>query len=263
MSDNFKTLFSQRKIIWSLAKSDFKSRYLGSTLGVLWAFLLPLVNLSIMWFAFEQGLKASPVQGLPFILWLVTGLFPWTFFADGVQSASASVIEKSFLVKKVVFNVALLPLIKIFASLILFVFLNIVMLALFFIYGSRPNMYWLQLPYFMIALSLLILSVSWLTSSVVVFYKDLSHIINVLIQLGFWATPIFWSPANLPERFKFLVQLNPVNYVVSGYRNSLILHSWFWENPIGTLYFWGVVIIFSLLGLFVFKRLRPHFADVL
>jgi ABC-type polysaccharide/polyol phosphate export permease len=98
---------------------------------------------------------------------------------------------------------------------------------------------------------------------VVVFYRDLGQVIGMLIQIGFWITPIFWSPETLPEEFKFLFFFNPVSYVVMGYRNSLISKIWFWQEPWQTFYFWLLVFSLSIFGLFIFKRLRPHFADVL
>jgi len=259
----FKSLISNRAIIWSLAKNDFQSRYLGSSLGVLWAFLLPLVNLAIMWFAFQQGFRTSPKEGVPFILWLVTGMFPWAFFADSIQSASNAIVEKSFLVKKIVFHVELLPMIKIIASIFPFIFLSIMMVILFLVYGFPANIYWIQVPYYALCLCFLILSLSWLTSSIIVFYRDFGQIITMGLQLGFWITPIFWSPDNLPRKFHFVVFFNPVNYIVTGYRNSLISHVWFWQDPWQTIYFWFFVIILGFLGLFIFRRLRPHFADVL
>jgi lipopolysaccharide transport system permease protein/teichoic acid transport system permease protein len=263
MSKFLKSLFSQKHIIWSLAKNDFRSRYLGSLLGILWAFLLPLVNIAIMWFAFQQGFRANPKEGVPFILWLVTGMFPWAFFSEAILSASNSILEKSFLVKKVVFQVELLPLIKIIASIFPFAFLSVVMLLLFMAYGLWPDQYWLQVPYYAFCLCLLVLSFSWLTSSVVVFYRDLGQVVGVGLQLGFWVTPIFWSPERLPEKFKFVSFLNPVSYIVTGYRNSLITKVWFWQEPMQTLYFWAFLSVLAFFGLFVFKRLRPHFADVL
>ena len=258
-----KALISYRKIIWSLAKNDFQNRYLGSALGILWAFILPMVNLAIMWFAFQYGFRASPQEGVPFILWLVTGMFPWAFFSESVLSASNSILEKSFLVKKVVFQVELLPLIKIIAAFLPFIFLSIVMLLMFLAYGFWVDIYWVQIPYYALCLCALVLSLSWFTSSIVVFYRDLAQVIGVLLQLGFWATPIFWAPTLLPENLRFVVFFNPVSYIVMGYRNSLITKVWFWQEPQQTLYFWGVVGLFSFGGLFVFKKLRPHFADVL
>lgn len=259
----FKALFSSRQVVWTLAKSDFRTKYMGSALGVFWAFFLPLVNLAIMWFAFEQGFKVSPASGVPFILWLITGMFPWAFFSDAVMSSSNSIVEKSFLVKKVVFQVELLPLIKIIVALFPFLFLSIVMVTLFLIYGFWPDIYWIQIPYYIFCLCLLIFSISWLTSSVVVFYRDLGHIVTIVLQMGFWMTPIFWSPEHLPAKFHFIAFLNPVNYVIAGYRNSLIFKVWFWQEPLQTLYFWILTFSIMAFGLIVFKRLKPHFADVL
>jgi ABC-type polysaccharide/polyol phosphate export permease len=257
------SLLKHRQLVWTLAKNDIKSRYLGSALGAVWIFVLPLINLFIMWFAFEHGLKAGNQGDVPFILWLITGMFPWTFFADAIGSATSSVAEKSFLVKKVVFNVELLPFIKIVASSVLFIFLSTVMVSFFLLYHFLPDRYWMQVPYFMICIFSLIMSLSWFTSAIVVFYKDLGQLIAVSLQIGFWITPIFWSPERLPANLRFVTFLNPVNYVVSGYRDSFINKTWFWENPWQTLYFWTFVFLFSTLGLAVFKKLRPHFADVL
>jgi lipopolysaccharide transport system permease protein/teichoic acid transport system permease protein len=257
------SLYSHRYILWSLAKNDFRNRYLGSFLGVLWAFLLPLVNLSIMWFAFQQGLKVTPTDGVPFILWLVTGMFPWAFFSEAVLNSSNSIVEKSFLVKKIQFQVEFLPIIKIIASFFPFLFLSAVMFILFMLYGYWPDIYWLQVPYYAFCLCAFILALSWLTSSVVVFYRDLGHIISVALQLGFWITPIFWTPERLPEKFRFVFFLNPIGYIVTGYRNSLISKVWFWQEPAQTVYFWVLIIGIGVFGLLVFKKLRPHFADVL
>ena len=263
MFELLKSSYRNRSIVWSLAKNDIKSRYLGSYLGVAWIFLLPLVNLAVMWFAFEMGFKSEKLNGVPFILWLITGMFPWVFFSDAISSSMSSILEKSFLVKKVVFSVELLPIIKVVASLVLFVFLSLVMVLIFFVYGIFPDKYWLQIPYYAFALVAFVVSLSWFTSSIVVFYKDLGQLISIALQIGFWATPIFWSPELLPQKFKFITFLNPLSYIVMGYRDSLILKRWFWEVGFQTLYFWGLIAVFLLIGLRVFKILRPHFADVL
>jgi len=232
-------------------------------LGMLWAFLLPLMNVFVMWIAFEFGFKASPKSGVPFILWLVTGMFPWMFFSDSIQSGTMSIVEKSFLVKKVVFSVELLPLIKILAAGIPFVFLLGVMFLLFGLYGYSPDIFWLQIVYFAVCLVALSFSLTILTSAVVVFYRDLGQVISMGLQLGFWATPIFWSPEQLPEKLSIYNFLNPVSYVISGFRDSLINKIWFWDNPTQTLYFWALVFFVIFFGQHLFSKLRPQFADVL
>lgn len=216
-----------------------------------------------MWFAFQHGLKSGSVSGVPFVLWLVTGLFPWTFFSDSVSASMNSILEKSFLVKKMVFPVELLPLIKVIAASFVFVFLTAVMIVLFLAKGTGVTVYWLQLPYYMVCLAALVLSLSWITSAVVVFYRDLGQVINVCLQLGFWATPVFWNPEALPEDWRWIVFANPVNYVVNGFRDSLILERGLIQSWRHGLYFWACVIVTAWLGRKVYRRLRPHFADVL
>lgn len=256
-------IIKQMQVLWPLAKTDFKSRYLGSAIGTLWAFLLPLLNLCIMWFAFEVGLKAPHTEGVPFILWIVTGLFPWTFFSDATNSAMNSIIEKSFLVKKMVFRVEFLPLIKILSTSFVFIFLNVLIVMIFIFNHQNPTLHWVQLLYYAFCLIALVLSLSWLTSSIVVFYRDLGQVISVCLQLGFWATPIFWSTDLLPPRFHFVIYINPVTYVINGYRDAMLSKSWFWQEPASLFIFWCFVIFFSIAGLILFKKLRPHFADVL
>jgi ABC-type polysaccharide/polyol phosphate export permease len=258
-----KSLFFYRFVVWNLSVNDMKTKYLGSALGSLWIFVLPLLHLFIMWFAFEHGLRPGHIHDAPFILWLITGMFPWTFFSDALSSSSNVLIEKSFLVKKVVFNVELLPFVKIVSSLILFFFLSVILFIVFMLHGSFPNLYWLQIPYYFLCLVFLVLSLSWFTSSIVVFYRDLSHAITLGLQIGFWITPVFWSPDLLPPHLKFITFLNPVNYVVTGYRRSLISKEWFWQYPYEALYFWSFLTFFMCLSLYTFRKLRPHFADIL
>lgn len=263
MATRMDSAFIAKRLIWSLVKHDISTRYLGSVFGSIWIFILPLVNLVIMWFAFQFGLRVGEQSGYPFILWLVTGLFPWLFFSDAVLSSANAIVEKSYLVKKIVFDIELLPLVKILASSVLFVFLVGVMCLMFIVYGYWPTFYWLQVPYYMFSLVCLVLSISWLNSAVIIFYRDLGQILSIALQVFFWVTPIFWSSDILPKEYKIITFLNPVNYIISGFRDIFIYQKWFWELPGQTMYFWFFVILFSFSSLVVFKRLKPHFADVL
>jgi lipopolysaccharide transport system permease protein/teichoic acid transport system permease protein len=109
----------------------------------------------------------------------------------------------------------------------------------------------------------LVLGLTWLTSSIVVFFRDLGQIIAMVVQFGFWLTPIFWSMKILPEEYHTMIQYNPAYYIVEGYRDSLIYNTWFWEKPELTIQYWVITAIFFFLGAVVFRKLRPHFADVL
>ena len=258
-----KDLVENRHVIWDLTKKDIKQRYLGSYLGVLWAFIQPAINVFIFWFVFQVGFKSMPVDNFPFVLWLVCGMFPWFFFTDAWSSATNSIATNSFLVKKVVFRVSLLPVIQIMSALLVNSFFILVLFVMFFLYGYPPSIYNLQIIYYWFALVCLVFGLSLITSTLVIFLRDVGQLVSMLMQLGFWATPIFWSLQIIPERFQIFFKINPVYYIVEGYRNSFIYHKWFFEQGYWNLWFWLVTALLVVTGVVVFKKLRPHFADVL
>jgi lipopolysaccharide transport system permease protein/teichoic acid transport system permease protein len=137
------------------------------------------------------------------------------------------------------------------------------MFGMFLYYGYSPSIYWIQIIYYLFATSVLVLGVSWITSSVVVFFKDIGQFVAILVQFGFWLTPIFWNMTMVPEKYHWIIKLNPMAYIIEGYRNSVIYHKWFFEDISMTLYFWIVTGILFVFGGVTFKKLRPHFADVL
>lgn len=256
-------IFRSREMLWQMTKQDFRQRYLGSYLGILWAFIQPAISVLIFWFVFQVGFKSMPVDNFPFILWLICGMFPWFFLSDAVSNASNAIVESSYLVKKVVFRVELLPIVKIMSALIVHVFFIVVLFAMFAAYGYPVRIFNLQFLYYSFAMICLVLGVSWLTSALSVFLRDVGQVVAMLLQFGFWGTPIFWSFKLIPPQYHFWLQLNPAYYIVEGYRQSFIYHEWFWEHPHLTLYFWVVTAAFMLIGAILFKKLRPHFADVL
>ncbi len=258
-----KDIIKSRRLIFELAKKDLKNRYLGSYLGIIWAFVQPMVTILIFWFVFQVGFKSAPVGDFPFVLWLICGMVPWFFFSDGLQSATNSVLDNSYLVKKVVFRVSSLPIIRILSSLFIHLFFIVIIFVMFFAYGYKPSIYNIQVVYYLFATIILVLGLSWITSSIVVFLRDFGQIVSIIIQFGFWLTPIFWSFNIMPEKYHFLFKINPIYYIVQGYRDTFINHIWFWQHYNMTISFWVITLGLFFSGVILFKRLRPHFADVL
>lgn len=257
-------IYDSRELLISMAKRDIQNRYLGSLFGGIWAFVQPLVTIMIIWFVFQVGFKAQPTSnGVPFTLWLVSAMIPWFFIAEMLSNATNSIIEQASIVKKIVFKVSLLPIVKIISALIIHLFFVLILFSIAIIYGYYPSMNWLQIPYYLFCSLLLMLGVSWITSSIVIFFRDIGQFIAVLIQLGFWGTPIFWDIAMIPQQYQWVFKLNPVFYITEGYRNTLTTEIWFWESMSWTAYFWLMTLITLSLGIVCFKRLKPHFADVL
>jgi homopolymeric O-antigen transport system permease protein len=257
-------LFSKRFIIIELAKRDFRAKYLGSYLGMLWAFVHPTVYIAILWFVFEVGFKSKPAGDTPFVLWMLSGIVPWFFFSECLSSATFSIMESSFLLKKMSFSAGMLPIVKILSALVLHFFFLVVIVLMFTLYGLQFSLHYFQILYYLFATCVLLLGLSWLTSSVILFFRDMGQIVSMVLQFLFWMTPIFWSARILPAKYLNMIKLNPVYYIVEGYRECFIYHVWFWESHYAlTAYFWLVTGGIFVLGAVVFRRLRPHFADVL
>lgn len=257
------SLLKDRRILINLISNDIKSRYLTNYLGFLWAFIQPCATALTLWLVFTFGFKAAPQSDVPFVLWLICGLVPWFFIVEGLTSGCSSITDNSFLVKKIVFKVSLLPVVKIGSALIVHAFFVVILCGLYLLYGFKPNIYWLQLFYYIACVSLLLLALAWLTSSIVVFFSDLSQIVAMLVQFGFWLTPVFWNIDTMQGQAVEILKLNPFYYIVEGFRDSMIKQVWFWEKPQEMMIFWGGLLVLLICSMVMFKRLRPHFADVL
>jgi lipopolysaccharide transport system permease protein/teichoic acid transport system permease protein len=256
-------IIRSRQLIFELTKKDFRSRYLGSYLGIIWAFVQPTITIAIFWFVFQVGFKSVPIDNFPFILWLMAGLIPWFFINDAVLNGTNSVLDNSYLVKKVVFRVSILPIIKILSALVIHLFFVVFLLVMMAVYGHMPNLFYLQVLYYLFASIVLALGISWITSSLVIFLKDIGQLVSIFLQFTFWLTPIFWNINVLPARYHFVFKLNPFAYIINGYRETFIYHVRFWDHYNLTAYFWIETLIIFIIGALLFRRLRPHFADVI
>ena len=263
LSSLLKEFISNRSLILDLAINDFKTRYAGSYLGIVWAFVQPVVSILGYWFVFQVGFRSGTLKEVPFVLWLAAGLVPWFFFNEALNSATSSLIDYGYLVKKVVFNIRIIPFVKILSALFVHAFFVIFILLLYILNNIFPSIYWLQIVYYSGYMIILCLGITYVTSALMIFFRDLSQIINVFLQIGIWMTPIMWDIAVIPIQHQWILKLNPMYYVVEGYRNALIYHNWFWNDPIQTVYVWIIAIIMLLLGNYVFNKLKEYFADAL
>lgn len=259
-----KEIVSSHKLILNLAKNDFKTKYAGSYFGIIWAFVQPVVTVLIYVFVFQVAFKAAPLEdNFPYVLWLIAGLIPWFFFGEATMSSSSCLVEYSYLVKKVVFKISVLPIVKILSSLYVHLFFVALSLIIYILNGYFPTIHMFQIIYYISCNICFVLALSFLTASIQPFFKDFSQIVNILIQIGMWLTPIMWNKSMLPDQFHWILRLNPMFYIVEGYRDTFINHKWFWEKDIETIYFWGITFFIMFSGFKIFGKLKDHFSDVL
>jgi len=254
---------NQRQLILSLARRDLVAQYAGSFLGLVWTFIHPLVLIFVFWFVFSVGFKAKPMGEVPFVVWLTAGMMPWFLFADILSSSAGIVVIHTNLIKKTLFPAQILPLVRVVVALVTHAVFLVLLLVLLFLQHLEFTPYFLQFFYYVLCATMLALGFSWLVAALHVFIRDVAPMVGIVLQLGFWVTPIFWDIKMMPEKVQLVLKLNPMFYVVQGYRDSFIGTTGFWQHPVWTIYFWLVTLAALLAGMYVFDRLRPQFADVL
>jgi len=245
------------------ARNDLKKRYAGSNLGALWAYIQTFTMVLIYWVVFEYGLKNGSVQDIPFLPWFIAGMMPWLLFSDIINSAMYCMSEYSYIVKKVVFNVDIIPACKVAVSVFIYSFFLLIVIAVALCSGLFTGWYILQVLLYFAADLLLAVSLAYASSTVSVFFKDFGQIVGIVLNAMMWATPIVWEISVVPEAFRWIFKLNPVYFVVNGFRDSLLYGVPFWSDPSGLFYFLAVTCALWAVCIPVYRRLLPHMADIL
>lgn len=256
-------MVENRNILWGLAKNDFKSRYATSFLGIGWAFIQPLVSIIVMWYVFSVGFKNPPVNNYPFVAWFIPAFLSWTFFSDGFVSVTNSFREYEYLLKQVNFEVRIIPMIKVISSSFVHLAFWVVICVVMLYYKIPFSLGTLQVIYYFICACVLLFALGKLFATLSIFIPDTSSVVNVVVQIGFWATPIFWSTDLVTEQVNKILKINPMYYVCQGYRDSFLSHTYFWEHPTMTIVFWIEVIVIALIGEVFYRRMRPYLVDLI
>ena len=256
-----KEIWENRRLLFDLSRKDFKKRFSGTYFGISWAFIQPILSILVYIFAFQLGFRSADIEGVPYAMWFTCGIVPWLFLSDGISTASSSFLEYDYLIKKVKFNITILPLVKIFSALYIHLFFVLITIIMSFIFQIPPSLQMIQVVYYAFCAVCLLFAFTLLTSTIMVFFRDLSQIISVILLIGMWGTPIAWNLENFSENVHVYFKANPFYYIIEGYRDSVLGRQWFWERPVLTIYFWVVVLVLLIIGGFVFNKMKEYFAE--
>ena len=256
-------------LLRSLVRRDLEARYKGSVLGNLWPLLNQLSQLLIYTYVFSIVLNVKlSLKGLPednsltFGLWLFAGLLPWIAFTGGLTQSATSVINQPNLVKKVVFPLALLPLVPVLSTFIESAFGLAALIVFVAITSGTLHETLALLPLVWLTQLLFTAGLGYLTAGLTVFLRDIPQTLAVAINLWFYLTPIVYPASVIPEQFReWVFWLNPLAAIAQVYRDLVLVGEvTHWQE-------WGFSLLVSLVtfltGLWVYRRLRPAFADVL
>lgn len=251
-----------------LVQRDLEARYKGSVVGNLWPLLNQLTQLLVYTYVFsivlkvKLSLKGLPVNDVTFGLWLFAGLIPWIAFSSGLAQSAGAVISQPNLVKKVVFPLVLLPLVPICSAFVESSFGLIALVVMIVLVTQTIHATLWLLPLIWIPQLLLTAGLGYLVAGFTVFLRDIPQTIGIVLNLWFYVTPIMYPSSAVPPQLAgWIGWVNPMFTVVDVYRD-LILTGEFSHGP-ELARLWGVSMLIFGLGLWVYRRLRPAFADVL
>ncbi len=259
-----RNLVERRALVFQLVRRDFKQRYVGSAAGWLWGVVHPLVLLLSWVFVFQICLKVplppgSLTQNYPLLLF--AGMLPWLLFQDTVLRSAPSIVEHAGLVTKTVFPAEVVPVSIFLSTLIQHLIALALMVAASALVLRTVSPMILLLPIYMFFIGLLAVGVGWFVAGLHVYIRDTAQVLAVVMTLWFWVTPIMIQEQQIPARFRPLVNLNPMSWIVHAYRYRLLSTQWpGWQELAVPAAF--SVAVFIAGGLF-FRVLKRGFADVL
>lgn len=254
-------IYHDRCLLMDLSLKDVQRRFSGTYFGMVWGILQPLMTMIVYWLVFQYGFRSGDVDGIPFVLWFIAGIISWLYISEAFSYASNSFLEYNYLIQKVKFNINILPFVKILSSFYIHLFFFVIVLLVCAGFGYFSGIMLLQILYYMFAEIVFVYALSLITSSIMVFFRDLNQMISIILLIGMWGTPIAWNMGMFSPKIQQILKLNPIYYLVEGYRDAILGRQWFWERPLLGMYFWILTVIVFLLGIHIYIKLRPYFAD--
>lgn len=258
---DFAELWRYRELFWSLAWRSILVRYKQTVVGIAWALIRPILTIIVFTVIFGR-LAGFSSEGAPYPLLVFCAVLPWQFFANSLTGSSESVVAHAGMITKVYFPRLVIPASAVISGIIDFLLASIVFAGLMIWYGVIPGLRILLLPGFLLMAFAAALGAGLWLSALNVRFRDVRHIVPFLVQLGLYVSPVGFSSAVIPERWRFLYALNPMVGVIDGFRwcvlgQDISMHwTGFWLSA-------GMVTLMFFGGLVFFARTERTFADVI
>ncbi len=254
----FKELYEYRQLLKSNISKEVRGKYKGSFLGVLWSFVNPLLMTLVYAIVFPFLLKSSQPHYTTFI---VIAIIPWTWFTYTIMSGTNTFLVNAGIIKKVYFPREILPISIVTSGLINYL-ISCIIIGIFLLFsGIGFSVYILYLPLIVLIQYMLQLGIIFITSSIDVYIRDAEYIINFIVQMVFYATPVLYSIDMFPEKFRWILRLNPLATIIESYRNIF----YYKTNPdfkmLGITFVVSFIIL--IVGYAIFEKLKKGFAEEL
>lgn len=253
-------LWRYRELLWFLTVRDVKGRYRQMALGPLWLTIRPVLNMLILTLVFSRVAKL-PSNGLPYPILTFSALLPWMFFSTAVDSSSRSLVGQTGVISKVYFPRLVVPIAAIFSGVVDFIFAAVVLVGMMIAYGFAPGPGALLLPFFVLLAAASALTIGLWTATLSVRFRDLQFAVAFLLTAGMYVTPVAYAANAFPHRWLTMLKLNPMFWVVEGFRWSLLGRGTA-PQPFMLISVAGVLVLL-ITGAYVFRRSERNIVDIL
>lgn len=253
-------VWEYRDLLWMHVIREVKGKYRQMALGPIWIVLQPLVYMVVLSFVFGTVAKLD-TDGVPYPIFTFTALIPWTFFANACQLSVVSLVADMHVISKVYFPRLILPVATVLARLVDFAVCCVILFGMMLWYGEIPGIRVLALPLYLLFAVLTVLAIGTWTASLAVRFRDLKFVVQYGVQVAMYLTPVGYAAKNLPQEWMWLFQLNPMFWVIEGFRWSLLGSGYgpqrYMAIPV------GIVLVMLVSGAFVFRRTERTIVDLL
>jgi teichoic acid transport system permease protein len=261
LDENFHNLYR----IYSIAKYELLSDMKESNLGLFWNFAHPLIQIVTYWFVFGLVFNRKDVDGFSFVQWMVGGMIVWFFINPCITQGCNALYSKQNVITKMKFPVSILPATVVLTELFNHVCILLIVTIFFTILGNYPTIYWLELLYYMPAAFIFATSLSMLTSVLNMLARDVRKMILACMRLLMYLTPILWPIENLKQykTITFIMKVNPIYYIVCGYRDAFFYHRGFYAYRHQALAFWVITLVLFVVGSGMMYKFKRKIIDLL
>lgn len=259
----FQKIYNYRELLKTNVKKEIRGRYKNSILGVMWSFLNPLLQIlvySVIFGALLTG-DSDSYYKQTYYIYVCVALIPWTYFTTAVSESTFTIIGNADIIKKVYFPREILPISVVTSGAVNFMISTIIILI--FVIFSPVGLSWyiLLYPFILLIQYILLLGIAFILSSITVYFRDLEHIVGIILMVAFYGTPIVYKLEQLPHKLQILMQLNPMTHIINGYRAI------FYDHTMPNMKALSILLVLSILltivGYFIFKKLQKGFAEEL
>ena len=256
-----RNLYQYRELLKTNIKKDIRGKYKGSFLGVLWSFLNPLLQVLVYYIVFPYLMRGAGMDN--YIVYLVTGIVPWTFFSSAVSAGTVSMKNNEGIIKKVYFPKEILVVSQVVSGVINFFISCIIILLFCVIFGVGISIHIIAIPLVVLVQSTLTLGILFILSSVNVYIQDLEYVVTFIINMLFYGTPILYSLQQFSNAgvLLTLIKLNPMTSIMDAYRDCFLYHQWPEFLPLFFVFVFSCFV--AVIGYWIFKKLEKGFAEKL